>query len=192
MLLTKLLIHINEIMAYTKTFGPPYAYVTVTFNDIDEPHVYRLSFRSFDNDSFPSIATEKYYDDLANGRVHEAYNSKYVAAPLLVDTSKKHRSVRITQTPVASSSEYSQFISNIYNILLGARHMTHTRHSPKRLQKGIFGHCVAVFGVNETHASFALHHHLVLLGGVPPLLMQRAATFSSQELAAFARILDRP
>ena len=181
---------INEIMAYTKTFGPPYAYVTVTFNDIDEPHVYRLSFRSFDNDSFPSIATEKYYDDLANGRVHEAYNSKYVAAPLLVDTSKKHRSVRITQTPVASSSEYSQFISNIYNILLGARHTTHTRHSPKRLQKGIFGHCVAVFSVNETQARGALHHHLVLWGGVPPLLMQRAATFPPQEWAAFARILD--
>ena len=89
---------------------------------------------------------------------------------------KKTKSVRVTNNPVASASEYKCFIENIYCCLLGLSVNNSTRRSKLdgSFGKGAFGTSICAYGVHETQNRGSLHHHLIPWGSIPPSLLQKA------------------
>ena len=104
---------------------------------------------------------------------------------------KKTRSVRVTNNPVASASEYKRFIENIYSHLLGLSVNNSTRRSKLdgSFGKGAFGTSICAYGVHETQNRGSLHHHLILWVSIPPSLLQKACE-DEKFWDEFAKILE--
>ena len=90
---------------------------------------------------------------------------------------KKTRSVRVTNNPVASASEYKRFIENIYCCLLGLSVNNSTRRFKLdgSFGKGAFDPSICAYDVHKTQNRGSLHHHLILWGSIPPSLLQKAS-----------------
>jgi hypothetical protein len=92
---------------------------------------------------------------------------------------KDNRMKRNVEDPVAVVMQYRAIIRNVTTILLGLEpeyisSYEYTRKSTFFGQrvKGFFGTCTAYYGVNEAQARGALHHHVVVWGGLPPQLLE--------------------
>ena len=119
------------------------------------------------------MSTQEFEKSLGDNSdfIHDKFSSK-----VREKMNKKTRSVRVTNNPVASASEYKRFIENIYSHLLGLSVNNSTRRSKLdgSFGKGAFGTSICAYGVHETQNRGSLHHHLILWGSIPPSLLQKA------------------
>ena len=84
--------------------------------------------------------------------------------------------------PVAFVSESQSLINDVCSLLLGippedffSRYASESHQKTRyfKLNKGIFGHCLAYIGIVEDHAKGTLHYHLLFYGGLLPYVLQQ-------------------
>ena len=175
-------IAVSKFSALSKRCGPGSMFGTIAPNDISNPTSFRLTFRSCNNDSFPSVAPEEFFDAMQ-------MNSDFLVGEgnIRVPCGYSARAKAAVRNPVATVMEYKTLLDNIMSCLI-KRDPTSQASGSKTVRtkyymdagKGIFGHILALYGGNEAQARAALHMHFVLYGGLTPKLLQGVA--SCQEL----------
>ena len=150
------------------------AFLTFSFNDVNDSNTVRLSIRTLNNKDFPTQTDENFFDAMRN-------NSKLIGESDEVDMSYYERLKRLTQNPVAAASEFVHFIYAIIVHLLGIKPEELYRKTEycRQRRKGIFGMALAFAMVIEAHAKGTLHGHLVIYGSISPKLLQAAANHAT-------------
>ena len=172
-------------------YGPPSIFLTIAPNDIGDPTALRLTFyNTKNNKEFPNVTSSDYYDRLIEGS--EVIGQEDIRFPCSYDERLK----ATVRDVVASVTQYQNLIGSVLSILLGVSPNTFGRDRVtnrtayyKSQPKGIFGHLLSVYGVNEAQSRSALHLHLMGFGSLSPQLLQGAAHVS-EVCSAIQKALD--
>ena len=180
----------NDCFAATKRFGPPCEFLTLSFDDLNNPRSFRASFASASNADFPAIFSNeswagatpdefvKKLREATKGREHRSLSDEVANK---IDAGARTRAS--LDDAVAHVDETKKLIACVCEVLLGipaehffARNVGKTERSTKCFlaHKGIFGHAIAHLFVVEDHAKGTLHVHLLFYGGVSPHVMELA------------------
>ena len=105
---------LSRAMAQSKRYGPPGTLLTVTPDDVNSPSGFHFACKSFNNTSFPAVATEEFFQAIQQGSEF-ADSVGHVKVPLNY-TRRVHR---VTGNPVAVALEFRALIENVLTILIG-------------------------------------------------------------------------
>ena len=192
-----------ECLESCRRYGAPNAFLTLSFNMIDNARAFRCTFRHVSNDAFPaafedgSLFGNSPSEFLQKLRMfsHEVDAQEYAPANL----NRSARAKAAMQSPVAYVDETKTLLGHVLSILLGMppehffdRFSVASRRSttPVVYHKGILGIGNAVLGVIEDHARGTLHTHLLCFGGVSPFVLQQYANVPAIS-AQIVKVLDQ-
>ena len=162
---------VSHMMALTRRYGPASTFVTIAPDDINSLTGFRLTFRSVDNQTFPSMMTDEDLQSIREGA--DIIGEGHVKLP----TSYINRAKAVINNPHSSSKEYKRLIEQVFGILVNVPVSYKQRKSADYRTRGagIFGEILGFYGVTETQARGALHLHAILYGGLSPYLLQKAS-----------------
>ena len=177
----------GQILAMARKHGPASNFLTISVDDVNSPGVFRMSFRSKDNLSFPSTCP----DELLNAM---EYGTKFTDASqsegdhqetITIPCSWSDLATKATNNPVAVALHYKKVVHDLMTILVGIRPGTTSGANNKTVATqikdwkrdsvgGIMGTPTAFIGVTETTGRGSLHFHVGMLGHLllpsPPTL----------------------
>ena len=192
----------GECMETCRRHGPPVAFLTLSFNMIDNPRAFRASFHTVNNDTFPATFHDGCpYGDSANAFLQQLRNNSILVDSQHYIPSHMNASARAKaamENPVAYVEETKSLLAHVLSFLLGMppehffeRNAVTSRRSevPYMHSKGILGHLFAVKGVIEDHAKGTLHAHLLCFGGISSFAMQTYASIPTL-CTQMAHVLD--
>lgn len=167
----------SHIYALQPFYKAPSTFLTIAFDDINNPTSFRCMLRLLNNQSFPAVASEQ--------DIRAMIGSSKTVATKNFDIDRAARARFAANNPVATSLEFLSQVENIFKILLG---VTPTRCISKgsvkvrttyfmQNDKGLFGRWYAALGITEPQHRGALHMHLIGMGGLRPDLLQATAEF---------------
>ena len=190
---------LSKIFEMTKRYGPAFAFLTFSFDDIHNPRAIRSSYHTVNNKVFPAVFEES----CIHGSSGVEFMAKLREASKLTSVGNITRpgntvqqchmehtlAEAAIQNPVAYVQESKSFIHDVYSILIGIppEHFhgltegVTSRKSRyyKSRNKGVFGHTLAYFGMVEDHQKGTLHYHILLFGSVSPYVLHRFASLPS-------------
>jgi hypothetical protein len=168
----------GEILAMGRKYGAASNFLTVSIDDVQSPHVFRMGFRSCNNINFPSHCP----DSLLNAM--ELSNDFHTKGNCCIHGNDciGHGEVRIpcswpalaekaTENPVSVALHYKRVVHDLMTILVGIKPGTTSGDNNRSLKteyrgwgeesKGVIvGTCAAFIGVTETTARGGLHFHV--------------------------------
>jgi hypothetical protein len=192
----------SELMETAYRYGPPSGFITLSFNDIDNPRSFRATFRTIDNTKFPAMFEigcqfgSSRQEFLANLSARSQLVSERQVQGRTLDRSSRARAAMAN--PVAYVDESKQLLADICAILFGLplEHLFARGGSASRRKtwcytcnKGVLGYTQALVGVMEEHARATLHYHIVFFGGLTPFVLQEFAAVPDI-CAAIVRVID--
>ena len=162
---------VSHMTAMTRRYGPASTFVTIAPDDINSITGFRLTFRSVDNHTFPSVMTDEDMKSIREGA--DIIGEGEVKLP----TAYINRARAVINNPHSSSKEYKKLIEQVFGILVNIPVSYKTRKTSDYRSRGagIFGEILGFYGVTETQARGALHLHAILYGGLSPYLLQNAS-----------------
>lgn len=162
---------VSHMIAMTRRYGPASTFVTIAPDDINSITGFRLTFRSVDNNTFPSVMTDEDLKTIREGA--DIIGEGEVKLP----TAYLSRARAVINNPHSSSKEYKRLIEQVFGILVNIPVSYKMRKSTDYRSRGagIFGEILGFYGVTETQARGALHLHAILYGGLSPYLLQQAS-----------------
>jgi hypothetical protein len=192
----------SELCESTYRRAAASAFVTLAFNDIDNPRGFRASFSTTDRLKFPAMfeegcpfgsSPEEFVELLTKGASevsHRAING--------ISLDRSSRAAVAISNPIAYVEECKQMVADVCAILFGIP-LEHffARGNPTLRKtkcytcyKGILGHPFALMGVMEAHARGTLHFHLIFFGGISPFAMQQFANIP-ELCEAIVHVIDK-
>jgi hypothetical protein len=179
------------VLETCKRYGPCSAMLTLAFSEPDNTRGIRATFATVSNEQFPS----HFENDCEYGSSVQEFMQKIRDASSKDSTGniplpdnlwgRAQRRKRVMDNPVAFVAESKAMINDICSILLGCPpgdffssfdSQSSRKTTYFKLNKGIFGSCLAYIGVVEDHAKGTLHYHILFFGGLSPFLLQRFST----------------
>ncbi len=170
----------SEMFALFRTFGPFCNWITIAPDDISNPTIFRLTMRASNNFSIPAVATDDFLNALRQN------STVLISENVSIPVNFQARATAAMNNPVATALEYINLLDNVYSILFGVQ-LADTQLNPykknvrtryyKDNPKGIYGHSLAAIGITEPQHRGSLHTHLLLLGNLPPQLLQSVAEY---------------
>jgi hypothetical protein len=170
----------GETYALIRRFGPEMGFLTIAIDNLNCPSLFRLTFKQ-DNMQFPSTASRKFLDCIAEGKT-------YVSGNMQIPTNWNNLATCITKNPIASAIMYKRLIMYVIKILIGLkvskmsdRNGTaiispHFTHESLNDEAGIIaGHAVATEGCTENNKQGGLHLHAMIFSAICPALLQGCA-----------------
>ena len=164
-----------------RRFGSPIGFVTVSIDDVSNPHVFHLTFSQQDNENFPTIASETFLNCMEQGNT---FAEGKVKIPLNWSTLAK----AVISNPVASVFIYKRLLYYIIRILIGLKpaklsdERSKFKVSPRFTvdslndEGGIMSsHATALSAVNECSQRGGLHGHALLHCALNPAVLQGSA-----------------
>ena len=150
---------LGEMYAMMRRFGPQFAFVTIAIDDVNNPHIFRLTFSQRDNETFPSTASRDFLNAMQKSAV-------FAEGTFRIPTNWSTLATAVTNNPVASAFMFKRLFINIVNILIGIKPakisdegLNHTskvtlRFTPDSLYNStsgiLAGHAVATSAVIES------------------------------------------
>jgi hypothetical protein len=185
-------VSLTKILEGSKRYGPGCEFLTISFDDINNPRAIRATYSTVDNTKFPAVfepnSIHGENGKAFMGKLRMASTEQVAGRITIPEHSPAARATLGIQNPVAYVQESKTMVNDVLSILLklppesffGATEGTSTRKtryfkSKTYGRKGIFGHTLAYYGVVEDHQKGTLHYHLIIYGGVPPYILQRFA-----------------
>ena len=181
--------------------SPPSAFVTLSFNNVDNPRTVRSSFHTVNNDVFPA----QFDDDCAFGSTAKDFieflrENSCLTATHEIQQRTLDRSARAAgqmSNPIACVDETRSLPADVCGILFGMplEHFFRRDTVSRRktwcftCNKGILGHAQAVTGVMEDHARGTLHFHFIFIGGLSPFVLREYANVP-RLCSAIVSVLD--
>ena len=171
---------ITKIFALTRRFGSGSTFLTVSPDDVKNPTSYRLTYHSTDNKSFPAKVSEDFFEKL------QSQSTFITEHNVSVPTSFQHMLKKANGNPIATTTEFYNMLNALFEAIVGmppnALDQGRVKKSKHYLlrengSKGIFGSLLAAYGVIEESRRRSFHLHIILWGGLPPRLLQKAAAY---------------
>jgi hypothetical protein len=180
----------TELKEGSKRFQAPSSFLTLSFDDTNNPRAIRATFATVNNRKFPAV--------FESGCMYGSNGTEFMEKlrmcsddPLDIGNIGLSESVRCRlaiEDPVTFVSETKEMLVSVCEILLGVQleHMftkilgeTTRKTRFFKSSKGIFGYPMCLIGVIEDHAKGTVHFHLLLYGGLTPYLLQRFSSMSA-------------
>jgi hypothetical protein len=174
---------LGETFAMIRRFGPHFVFLTIAFDDVNNPHTFRLTMRQPSNDSFPSVASKEFLNCMKDGRIFSEGNVK-------IPTNWSSLAKSLTENPVAAAFMYKRMLYYVMTILIGLQPAKLSdqrgqakktrRFTTKSLQEMggvIAGHATAAGAVTEASQRGALHLHCLIHSTITAALLQGAVDF---------------
>ena len=166
---------VTRILSMSRFYGPASTFLTLAPDDINNPTAFRATFRNTNNVDFPSLAPDTFFDSLRE-------NSSFLGnGTIPIPCSYADRARAMANNPVTAAWEYRRLIKAVLQILIGIDVEVQGCKAKKTIlfsarKKGIFGHCIAAYGVNEAQGRGTLHFHVILWGSLTPKLLEASLT----------------
>ena len=194
---------LNQVFQTTQRYGTPTGYITLAFNDLDNPRSFRSSFSTVSNTAFPAVFENGCTAGVsAVDFIHRLARASTEISAAEIRGKKLDRDSRATsamENPIAYVDETKRLVQDICSILFGIapEHFFERQAGASRRKtrsfyccKGVNGHCLAYIGVCEDHAKGTLHFHLIFFGGVSSFCLEEFASIPSV-CVAIAEVLDQ-
>jgi len=162
-------------------FGPQFVFLTIAIDDVNNPHVFCLTFNQPDKVNFPSTVSDDFLSAMKNG-------TPFASGTVKIPTNWSTLAAAVTNNPVASVFIYKRLIYNIVTILIGlkpsklssigGKQKVSPRFTTDSLNDEggiIVGHVEAFNGVHEASGRGALHAHLMIWAAICAALLQGVA-----------------
>ena len=190
---------VAKVIELSRRYGCPSVFLTVSFDDINNPSAFRLSLATSNRDTFPSTYVTENDTTYVQKLIDEA--DIVSQGTIKIPTAHHVRAAAATENPVAYVTACKELLHDVLSLLIGlppnnfdrgcgrkTTSVRKTKYYRQRL-KGIFGRVFAIYGVTEEHAKGTLHNHFAIYGGLLPRILQRYCAF--QEVCdAIAEVLD--
>ena len=190
---------VTKVCELSRRYGCPSVFLTMSFDDINNPLAFRLSLATTNRDCFPST----YAADNGDSYIEKLLSESEIVGEgsVRIPTTYRERAKAGMENPIAYVTAYKDLLHDILSLLIGLppnnfdRSAGSKTSSSRRTKyykdrvKGIFGRVLAIYGVTEEHAKGTLHNHFAIYGGLHPRILQRYAAF--QEVCdAISEVLD--
>ena len=172
---------VAKMLAMARKYGGVSGFITIAPDSINNPTVFQMTLKRLDLKNMPSQHDVLFMDAIQNGSTFVTSNN------IPISCSYDSRAKAIIDNPLPSVLEYINIIYNLFCTLLGIKpecsFMSTQCIRPnktvyfKKLEKGLFGHCLGACMVTETQHRHDLHSHMLIFGGLPPKLLQDSACF---------------
>ena len=187
---------ITKMKALSQWYGPGSIFFTIAPIDVNNPTCVWLTLYAGNNKEFPAVDDNCVFSEL--DMEEQKANADLLGEGMVqLPYSYANRMCRIIKNPIASVLEYRMLIGSLISIMFGItpnfhgnhHHTNRTMFYGKRW-KGVFGMTHVVIGVTETQKHGALHFHCIVMGSVPPDVLQKVSHI--EELCkAMACALDK-
>ena len=180
---------VHKIFEISRRYGCPSLFLTMSFDDVNNPSSIRMAMRSSTNTSFPATDDPEFIQHLIDGS--DLIGKGSISIPSTVS----ERAKIAADNPIAFVFEFKTLLADILTILLGIPpdNFGSLKKKTKYFrfkQKGIFGHILAFYGCIEEHKKKTLHSHICAWGGLAPDVLQKFAHV--QEICnAIATVLNK-
>jgi len=79
-----------------RQFGPQFAFLTIAIDDVNNPHVFHLTFNQPDNVNFPSTASDIFLSAMEN-------STPFASGTIKIPTNWSTLAAAVKNNPVASA-----------------------------------------------------------------------------------------
>ena len=131
---------IKKIYQISRRYGSPYLFLTMSFDDINNPSAIRMALKSKNNTSFPAINDPEFLQKLIQN------NNTNDFGTIAIPTTYSARTQLATDNPIEYVLEFKILLCDVLYILLGMKpdNISSYETSKKtqyfrQRQKGIFG-----------------------------------------------------
>ena len=168
----------GDLLAMIRRFGPQFQFLSCAFDDVHNPHSFRLTFRQPNNSDFPSTAPDAFLKAMKMG-------TSFQSGTVRIPTNWSALAAAVTGNPVAVAFMYKRLIYNIATILIGLKPSTisgsnnratitrrFTSNSMNDDDGVIVGHATAFNGCHETNARGSLHFHITIWSAITAAVLQ--------------------
>ena len=172
---------LGETYAMIPRFGPQFAFLTIAIDDVNNPHVFHLTFNQPYNINFPSTASDDFLSAMENG-------TPFASGTIKIPTNWSTLAAAVTNNHVASAFIYKRLIYNIVTILIGLKPSRlssiggEQKVSPRFTTDSlndeggiIVGHVKGFNGVHEASRRGLLHAQLMIWADIYAALLQGVA-----------------
>ena len=89
-----------------RRYGPQFQFLSCAFDDVHNPHSFRLTFRQPDNSDFPSTASKAFLDAMKSG-------TSFTSGTVRIPSNWSALAAAATSNPIAVAFMYKRLIYNI-------------------------------------------------------------------------------
>ncbi|KAL7549323.1 hypothetical protein ACHAWF_017111 [Thalassiosira exigua] len=171
---------VGELLAMIRRFGSQFCFLTCSFDDVNNPQVFRLTFRQINNEEFPSNVDSDILNKMKKGK-------PFAVGDIKIPTTWSAMAKAAVGNPVAVGFMYQRLLYNILTILIGIKpasscgtnnRTTRSRRfdeaSRNQSDGGVMGNVDAGVIVTEASGRGGEHTHGLYWGGIATSILQNS------------------